>query len=57
MNVCSDNVAKLCKQLKNMFDFLLASIEQNQNVSLNDICYFVGTMNILMEKICKEVEK
>lgn len=52
-----NNVTKLCIQLKNMFDFLLASIEVNKDVSIKDICYFVKIMDSLMEKICKEVEK
>lgn len=57
MNCSGGDIAKLCKQLKNMFDFLLVSIEMNKNVSVSDIHYFLRIMDMIMVKICKKVEK
>lgn len=57
MNCSGGDISKLCKQLKNMFDFLLVSIEMNKNVSVSDIHYFLRIMDMIMVKICKKVEK
>lgn len=54
----SDNELKqYCRQLQNMFDFLLLSMKAECNIPQQDIYYFLQAMNVVMMKICKKLEK
>lgn len=52
-----DDVLKMCRQLKNMFKFLLVSIKSDNKLTPKDICEFLERMDFLMSKICEKLEK
>lgn len=51
------NVSKLCKQLKNMMEFLLLSIQNDQTITVPEIYAFLVIINRLVIKICIHVGK
>lgn len=53
----NNELNQYCRQLQNMFDFLLISMEAECNIPQKDIYHFVQAMNVVMIKICKKVEK
>lgn len=51
------DVSKLCKQLKNMMEFLLLSIKYDKTITIPEIYAFLVIVNRLVMKICILVDE
>ncbi len=57
MEEYENNIEERNLQLKNMIEYLMISLREENNITQKDICNFLNRTHTLSEHICKDLKK